>query len=111
VVGSDRVRAAHQQARDVDQRQPVMLVVIRQKAEQFVAEQDPRRQYRLVPCDHSVELSGSQNEMRKFGRADRPCRVEVTHGGNIVHLGPRRFSAYKFNHVVVTTPPQYARRA
>jgi hypothetical protein len=69
MVGSDRVRVAHREAGDVDQRQPVMLVVIRQKAEQFVGEYDPRCQYR----SSSV-------------------------------------SAYKFNHFVVTTPPQYARR-
>jgi hypothetical protein len=91
VVGSDSVGIAHRQAGNVDQRQSVMFVVIRQKTQHPVTEYDPRRQHGLVPCDHSVELSGSQNEMRKFGRGDRPCRVEVAHGGSIVHFGPHRF--------------------
>jgi len=71
VVSPDRIGIAHRQAGDVNQRQPMMLVVIRQKAQSLVTKNDPRREYGLIPLDHLFELPGSQHEMSELGRANR----------------------------------------
>ena len=55
----------------MDQRQPMVLVVIAQKAQTFVAEHDAGREHGPVPLGHPVELAGAQHEMREFRGADR----------------------------------------
>src|SRR5215469_17647848 len=64
----------------------MVLVVIRQKAEHLVAEHDPRREDRLIPLGHRVDLPGPQYEMGKFRRADRlGDGIECAYRGHVVH--------------------------
>src|SRR6516162_44144 len=64
----------------------MVLVVILQKAEHLVAEHDPRREDRLIPLGHRVDLPGPQYEMGKFRRADRlRDGIECAYRGHVVH--------------------------
>ena len=85
MVGAGAPRVARRQARDVDQSQAVMLVVIAQKAQTLVAEDDSGSEHRLIPLDHLVELTGAQHEMGEFGRADRSLRQLADLYGDVVH--------------------------
>ena len=86
MIGPDRVRIAHRQAGDVDQRQAMVLVVIGQEAQPVVAEHHSRREDRLIPFGHRFELPGPQHKMGEFGRADRPRDgAELAHRGYVVH--------------------------
>ena len=89
MVGPDRVGIAHRQAGNVDQRQAMVLVVIRQEAQPVVAEHHSRREDRLIPLGHRFELPGPQHEMSEFGRADwLRDGAELAHRSYVVHRSP-----------------------
>jgi hypothetical protein len=86
MVGAGARGVARRPARNFDQRQALMFVVVTQKAQPLVSKDDTGREHRLIPLGHFVELPGAQHEMGEFSRANRGLRQLPDLDCYVVHL-------------------------
>ena len=72
------------QAGDVHDRQPMVLLVVGQEADEVVALHDMHVEHRRVPVDHRRHVGRAQHEVREQRRRDR-LGVEGTGRENSIH--------------------------